>query len=180
MQLIARGGIGYSPFGIDDNGRDETVDETAARLGTLSGEYAMAAPMMRELARWGFEGRIKAVVEREDHAEQTIDLGGWQAIIKFSATGGRTEQANAQPIGKAMVVQLGENEFVLVGTYCRFTFRPLGANAGRAWQYLRVEEGTYENGTFKLLRIRNGDETDWGGPYIGDVPAVLHTTLVVR
>jgi hypothetical protein len=79
-----------------------------------------------------------------------------------------------------MVVQLGENEFVLVGTHCRFTFRPLGANAGRAWQYLKVEEGTYENGTFKLLRIRNGDETDWGGPYIGDVPAVLRTTLVVR
>ena len=178
--LIARGGIGYSPFGIDDNGRDETMEETAARLGTLSGEYAMAAPMMRELARWGFEGRIKAVVEREDHAEQTIDLGGWQAIIKFSATGGRTEQANAQPIGKAMVVQLGENEFVLVGTHCRFTFRPLGANAGKAWKYLKVEEGRYENGTFKLLRIRNGDETDWGGPYIGDVPAVLRTTLVAR
>ncbi|MFO7669709.1 MAG: DUF5597 domain-containing protein [Bacteroidales bacterium] len=178
--LIARGGIGYSPFGIDDNGRDETMEETAARLGTLSGEYTMAAPMMRELARWGFEGRIKAVVEREDHAEQTIDLGGWQAIIKFSATGGRTEQANAQPIGKAMVVQLGENEFLLVGTHCRFTFRPLGDNAGRAWQYLKVEEGKYENGAFKLLRILNGDETDWGGPYIGEIPAVLRTTLVVR
>jgi hypothetical protein len=25
-----------------------------------------------------------------------------------------------------------------------------------------VEEGKYENGKFKLLRIQNGDETDWG------------------
>ncbi len=178
--LIARGGIGYSPFGIDDNGQGETKEETAARLAHLAVEYAMLSPMMREMARWGFEGRIKAVVEREDHAEQTIDLGAWEATISFSATSGRGSQTNDQPVGKAMVVKLGENEFVLIGTHCRFTFRPLGANTGKAWQYLKVEEGKYENGTFKLLRIRNGDETDWGGPRIGDIPAVLHTTLVTR
>lgn len=45
---------------------------------------------------------------------------------------------------------------------------------------LKVEEGQYKNGTFKLLRIRNGCETDWGGPRIGAEPAVLRTTLVVR
>jgi hypothetical protein len=79
-----------------------------------------------------------------------------------------------------MVIQLGENEFILIGTLCRFTFRPLGNNAVKAWQYLKVEEGTYENGKFKLLSIRNGDETDWGGPRIGASPVILHTTLTVR
>ena len=178
--VLAQGGIGFSPFGIDDNGRGETEEETAARLTPLAREYAMAGPMMRELAKWSFEGKIKAVVEREDHAEQTIDLGAWQAIVSFSAAGGRRAQTNTRPVGKAMIVQLGENEFILTGTFCRFTFRPVGANAGKAWQYLKVEEGWYENGKFKILRIRNGDETDWGGPYIGAVPAVLHTTLITR
>jgi phage baseplate assembly protein gpV len=79
-----------------------------------------------------------------------------------------------------MIVQLAENEFILTGTLCRFTFRPVGANVRKAWQYLRVEEGGYENGKFKLLRIRNGDETDWGGPRIGAVPVVLHTILTTR
>jgi hypothetical protein len=178
--VLARGGIGFSPFGIDDNGRGDGEAETAARLAPIGQEYAMISPMMRELAKWSFEGKIKAVVEREDHAEQTIDLGAWQAMVTFGAPGGRTTQANAKPIGKAMVVQLGDSEFVLVGMLCHFTFRPLGANAGKAWQYLKVEEGRYENGTFKLLRIRNGDETDWGGPRFGAVPAVLHTTLITR
>ncbi len=27
---------------------------------------------------------------------------------------------------------------------------------------MRVDEGTYENGVFKFIRILNGDETDWG------------------
>ncbi|MDA3822406.1 MAG: DUF5597 domain-containing protein, partial [Bacteroidales bacterium] len=102
------------------------------------------------------------------------------AIVTFSASSGRSAQTNEQALGKAMIVKLGENEFILMGTHSRFTFRPVGANAGKAWQYLKVEEGKYEDGKFKLLRIRNGDETDWGGPRIGDVPTVLHTTLVVR
>ena len=179
-KVIASGGIGFSPFGIDDNGEGAGEAETANRLAPLAKEYAMAGPMMRELAKWGFEGKIKAVVEREDHGEQTIDLGVWQAIVTFSAKDGRTAQANAQPLGKAMVVQLDNNEFILIGTLCRFTFRPVGANTGKAWQYLKVEEGHYENGTFKLLRIRNGDETDWGGPRFGAAPVVLHTTLITR
>jgi hypothetical protein len=178
--VLAYGGIGFSPFGIDDNGRGDGEAETAARLGPLAQEYAIAGPMMRELAKWAFEGKIKAVVEREDHSEQTIDLGSWQATITFGSSGRRSEQANARPVGKAMIIQLGEDEFILIGTLCHFTFKPLGANAGKAWQYLKVEEGRYENGSFKLLRIRNGDETDWGGPRIGAAPVVLHATIVVR
>ena len=178
--VLSHGGIGFSPFGIDANGSGETKEETRTRLASIGQEYAMAEPMMRELAKWSFEGKIKSVVERDDHADQTIDYGAWQAIVSFGNSRRNNVESNARPVSKAMVVQLGENEFVLIGTQCHFTFKPLGANAGKAWQYLKVEEGQYENGVFKLLRIRNGDETDWGGPRIGAVPAVLHTTLVTR
>ena len=178
--VLAHGGIGFSPFGIDDNGMGEGKAETEARLASISQEYAMAGPMMRELAKWSFEGKIKSVVEREDHANQTIDLGSWEATVTFGASKRSTVQTNTRPVGKAMVVQLGENEFILIGTLCHFTFKPTGANACKTWQYLKVEEGQYENGTFKLLRNRNGDETDWGGPRFGTAPAVLHTTLVTR
>jgi Domain of unknown function (DUF5597)/Beta-galactosidase len=178
--VFARGGLGFSPFGIDDNGQGASEAEITARLEPIAQEYTMIEPMMRDLAKWGFDGKIKAVVERDDHAEQTIDLGSWQAVVSFGASGRRSEQTNTRPIGKAMVVKLGENEFVLIGSLCHFTFHPLGSNAGKAWQYLKVEEGKYENGTFNLLRIRNGDETDWGGPRFGALPAVLHTTLILR
>jgi len=143
-------------------------------------EYAIAGPMMKELAKWAFEGKIKSVVEGEDHAAQTIDLGSWQVIVRFGAARRNQVKTNVSPISKAMVVQLGENEFLLIGTLCHFTFKPMGANAGKAWQYLKVGEGRYENGIFKLLRILNGDETDWGGPHLGAVLVVLHVTLTTR
>ena len=140
----------------------------------------MATLMMRELAKWSFEGKIKSVVELEDHTAQTIDIGSWQVMVTFGASRRSEAQANAKPISKAMIVQLSENEFLLIGTLCHFTFKPLGANSGKAWQYLKVEEGKYENGSFKLLRIRNGDETDWGGPRIGTEPIVLRATLITQ
>ena len=178
--VLAHGGIGFSPFGIDDNGRGEEKVETEIRLASIAQEYSMAGPMMRELAKWAFEGKIKSIVEDVDHASQTIDLGSWEATVSFGASSRNTAQTNSKPIGKAMVVKLGENEFVMIGTLCHFTFKPIGANAGKAWQYLKVEEGRYENGTFKLLRILNGDETDWGGPRFGPIPALLHTKLITR
>ena len=107
-EVIARGGIGFSPFGIDDNGRNATETEVAERLSAFAQDYAMAAPMMRELAQWSFDGKIKSVVEREDHAAQTIDLGAWQATVSFGGDGrGGQAKGNEQPVGKAMIVQLG-------------------------------------------------------------------------
>jgi hypothetical protein len=139
--------------------------------------------MMQQLAKWGSEGRILSVVEPEDHSEQKIDLGNWEAVIKFGP--GRRpmpdkENTSRPATGKAMVVKLGEDEFIAVGTTCRFTFNPIRKNAGKAWQYLKVREGYYENGEFQMIRVLNGDQTDWGGPYIGEVPNLLHITLVPR
>jgi Domain of unknown function (DUF5597)/Glycosyl hydrolases family 35 len=179
--LLAHGGIGFSPFGIDDNGHPEADTGLAMHLAPFAAAYATVAPMAGELAQWAFDGKIKAVVEQEDHAAQTIDLGAWKAIVSFGGDG-RANAApnNQQPVGSLMIIQLDENKFLLVGTRCHLTFLPAAGNAGRAWQYDTVEEGKFENGAFKPRRILNGDETDWGGPGFSNQPSVLQTTLTVR
>jgi hypothetical protein len=178
--VLAHGGIGFSPFGIDDNGDSSNDDHLAERLTPFAQEYAMATPMMGELAQWAFEGKIKAVVEHEDGVEQAVTLGAWDAVIKFGSGRGGELKPNKDHNGKTMIVTLGANKFIMTGTNCRITFRPAGNNTGKAWQYFKVEEGWYDHGTFKSLRILNGDETDWGGPAIGDKPRVLQIELVVR
>jgi beta-galactosidase GanA len=40
--VLAHGGIGFSPFGIDDNGQGSKESETAERLAPVAREYAMA------------------------------------------------------------------------------------------------------------------------------------------
>ena len=183
LYKVLEKGIGFSPFGVDSR-RPGSTERISERNAPLAQEYKTLAPMMRQLAKWGFEGRIHSVVETEDHSEQRIDLGIWEAVITFGP-GRRFMQAreNDTPqraTGKAMVIKLDENEFIAIGTGCRFTFNPVGKNEGKAWQYLKVKEGYFEDGEFKLLRVRNGDETDWGGPFIGSEPGILHITLVIR
>ncbi len=180
-EVMARGGIGFSPFGLDDNGRHLTEAEISEHLAPFALEYAAMAPMMRELAKWGYEGKIKSAIERENHSDQTIDLGEWQAIVSFGI-GDRnvSDKINIPPNGKVLVVTLDENRFLVMGTRCRITFKPMGKNSTRAWQYLKVEDGQYENGVFKSQRILNGDETDWGGPKFGATPDVLRISLIMR
>lgn len=179
-EVIARGGIGFSPFGIDINRPIAQPDEDARRLSAFALDYLALAPMMRELAEWAFEGKIKAIVEREDHADQTIDLGAWKALVSFRP--GRRDSAwtDKEPNGKIMIVPLDPNTFILIGSLCHISFEPIGNNAGKAWQYLKVEEGHYKNGIFQPLRILNGDETDFGGPRFGATPVVLQTELMLR
>jgi len=177
---LANGGIGFSPFGIDDNGRGETPTETAQRLAPFSAGYAVAATMMPQLAKWSFEGKIKAAIESEDHGEQIIDLGSWQAVVHFGLGDREALKPNQNTDGKLMIVQLHENEFLLIGDKCHVIFRPAGTNAGKAWQYAVVEEGSYDNGEFKRSRILNGDETDWGGPHFGPSPRVIRAIIITR
>lgn len=177
---LAHGGIGFSPFGIDVNDFSRPANDNSKELAPFSEDYQVAQPMMRELAEWAFEGKISAVVEHEDHANQTIDLGPWQAMVSFGIINRNNVEVNPEGTGKLMIVRLSKDKFLAIGSLCHVTFRPAGGDSGKPWQYLKVEEGYYKNGEFKLVRVLNGDETDWGGPRFGSKPAVLQITLVTR
>jgi hypothetical protein len=69
---------------------------------------------------------------------------------------------NPVPIGRALIAQLGENEFLVTGLYCRVDFQPSDTDSAKQRDFLRVEEGSYTNGVFHPVRIWNGDQTDWG------------------
>jgi hypothetical protein len=73
-----------------------------------------------------------------------------------------------------LVAQLGDNQFLVTGYSARVDFRPAEANKRR--QFMRVDEGTYENGAFKFLRILNGDETDNGLNFRSE-PVALRVSL---
>ena len=172
---VIKRGIGFSPFGVDPvNGNSQQRNEAVAE------EYKVLNPMMRDLAQWAFEGRIYSVVEMEGRQEASLNLGAWEGIVIWGNSRNPSADKDRPDNGKAMLIQLGENEFMAVGTDCRFTFKPLGKNKGKAWQYITVEEGYYQDGAFTRTRVLNGDETDWGGPYVGSKPKLLRVVLTAR
>jgi beta-galactosidase GanA len=194
--------IGYSPFGLDytrTNHPERMVpNEPNAFLDPTAQNYKLLSPMMRDVARLNFEGKLQAVAEVEDQPRQTLHFGSWDAVVSFGVGRGGAATGNAEPIGRALVAQLSDNQFLVTGFHCRVDFHPAGTaqqqktqqiviGTGQTpsalidgnWQhrqFLRVEEGEYENGAFQSQRIMNGDQTDWGLDF-GSDSEVLRVSL---
>ncbi len=81
-------------------------------------------------------------------------------MVSYGAVRNAAAKGNPEPIGRALVAQLSDEQFLVTGLFCRVDFLPADAKKHR--QFLRVEEGTYQNGVFQFQRILNGDQTDWG------------------
>jgi beta-galactosidase GanA len=179
---LGHGAIGFAPFGIDYTGFENAplgaprVDEATLRPFALN--YRLVAPMMRELARLVFDGKVQAVAEKPGEPRQTLDLGAWKAEVIYGVGQfGFADKAagNPAPVGRALVADLGDNRFLVTGFHSRVDFR-VGGKDGKQREYRRVEEGSFVNGVFRVRRIWNGDQTDWGLNFTS-VPTVLRVTL---
>lgn len=196
--------IGYSPFGLDytrqgfyqpgqPDGKNAFLDPTAQN-------YRLIAPMMRDIASLDFAGKLQATAQPDDGAPQLLHFGPWDAVITYQPhrRPGEPAPQTGEPLGRALVAQLGPNQFLVTGIDCSVDFRPAGtpaqqqaggivlgtgqipsARIGGTWihrQFLRVEQGHYENGVFHFDRILNGDQTDYGLPFTA-APEVLRVSL---
>jgi hypothetical protein len=194
----------FSVLGLQGIGYSESGNQP---VPSLARNFELVGPMQREIARLNFEGKLKAVAEPvhtkggdQGDPRQTMRFGSWNAVVKYGSArfGAATTAWNEKPEGRALVAQLGENQFLVAGYFCTVDFYPAGTEEQQKtehivdgtgqipsalidgkWQhrqFMLVEQGVYEDGTFKLLRSQNGDATDYGLRF-GEEPTVLRVTL---
>jgi hypothetical protein len=180
---LGHGAIGYAPFGIDYTGFSNaplgTTRLNEESLAPFALNYKLAGPIMREIARLNFEGKLQAAVEEKEEHSQTLEFGPWKAVVSYGLPQfgpGNNPKGNPEPVGRALVAQLAENQFLVAGFFCRVDFHVGDAASGKQREFLRVEEGAYQGGAFKPIRIWNGDQTDWGLNF-SSAPQVLRVTL---
>ncbi|HEX4054548.1 MAG TPA: DUF5597 domain-containing protein [Tepidisphaeraceae bacterium] len=203
---IGRGAIGYSPFGLDDTRTFYDATDVALTpeqtYSPTAQNCELIGPMMRDIARLSFDGKLQTAVDERNppnlptgtgaeigHSgtqlpDQILHFGAWDAPVWFARTrrGFGPTPRTAPPLppnGRALVAQLGENQFLVTGLYCHVGFQTAGDAAKKPWQYLSVKEGKYEDGVFQPIRILNGDQTDHG-LFFRSAPAVLRVTLYTR
>ena len=180
---LGHGALGFSPFGIDFTkyanfplGAKKMNEEALAPFAL---NYQLVGPMMRELAQLGFEGKVHGVAEKKGTPAQSLEIGAWKVNVSYGLPQfgfGDKPPGNPEPVGGAFVAQLADNQFLVAGFHCRLDFQTGTAAPKKQRDYVRVEEGTYENGKFKFRRLWNGDQTDWGLNFTSD-PVVLRVTL---
>ncbi|MFL6601551.1 MAG: DUF5597 domain-containing protein [Steroidobacteraceae bacterium] len=183
FSTLGHQGIGFSPFGLDFSGYSNypfgaaKIDSEA--LEPFAMNYRLVGPMMRELAELSFRGKVRAVAEAPAVHAQTIPLGRWQATVSYGLPQfwfAGSPPGNPQPVGGALIAELNTDEFLVAGYHARVSFDVAEHARGEKTQFARVEEGTYEKGAWKFLRVWNGDQTDWGLNFSA-MPQVLKVRL---
>jgi uncharacterized protein DUF5597/glycosyl hydrolase family 42 (putative beta-galactosidase) len=192
--------LGFAPFGAAD------IPQADAEPWAMN--YRLIGPIQREIARLNFEGKLKAVAEPPPVAffeggdvpnlTQTMPFDGWDAVVSYGVSRQGAAGWNAMPVGRALVAQVGENEFLVTGYFSHVDFWPAGTDQRRKtqliehgtklvpsslidgkWlhrQYVHVEQGTEDNGTYKFLRILSGSDLNSGIDF-EEKPIVLRVKL---
>jgi uncharacterized protein DUF5597/glycosyl hydrolase family 35 len=174
---LDRGAIGFSPFGVDQTGWNILGDETWTAHAR---NFALIAPMDREIAQFEFDGRLKTAVEEPGHVSEELDFGAWQATVAFGfpQPDGRRVPNTKDAHGAALVAQLGPNEFLVTGVDATIVFHLPDKLPWIRSQILAAEQGTWENGVWTPIRLWNGDETDRGLCFYGKgKPSVVRVKM---
>lgn len=173
---LGHGAIGFSPFGVDDTGW--TFKEGEGPVAHTR-NYALLNPMAREIALLNFQGALKTAIELPGQPEQELDFGKWKASVRFGfpQRDGQRVPGTANHEGRALVTQIGPDEFLVTGIESSVAFHTEGKLPGIRMQILSAEEGSYENGTWKPMRLWNGDQTDRGLNFHRGADAVVKIRL---
>ncbi len=158
-------GIGVSAFGVEGS-RDGDNSAIPEGLGDLAATYrvvAAATPLLAEAKKYG---KLRSVVEEQGIATLVVDFGEYEAMAQFGPShwgyGGARAAGTPQTSGRALIGQIGPQEFVVAGFDTTVNFRPRFGSAAPRADFVSVEEGAYENGVWKPRRQLSGDEIFFG------------------
>ena len=181
---VGSGAIGWSPFGLDltrysNLGTGPEAMEASA-LEPVAQQYALLAPISRLLAAANLEGNVIGVSEDPENHTQEIPFGRWKVVVKYgmpSFGNWMQPKGNTPPDGGAVVVRLGQDEYLVAGHHVRVDFTPTFVQ-GKKRLFLKVEEGSNDSmGNWKAARIWNGDQTDYGLNLKADENTLLKVRL---
>ena len=161
---LGAGAIGFSPFGVDFTNWTLDGHEIPS---WLSRDFTTLAPMQSLLAKLNFDGKLKTVEELPGSGRQSVQFGDLDAEVSF----GFPQRDGQQPpgtkdfSGRALIAQLGPQEFLVTGVDASVSFKLNIAYASAhnaQLEILSAQEGNYVNGVWQMKRIWNGDQTDRG------------------
>ena len=150
--------FGFSPFAVDSILDPSTAGEKSPLAETYAG-FEQLSDILPQAQR---DGRTRGLVLHvsSPRSTQTVSLGGYL----FTATLARSwpERKIIQDDGAMIVVQTGNDEFLVGGTALTVTIaKDIDVSGGIAG-IASVEEGSRSAGQWKTERRLNGDQSNQG------------------
>ncbi len=190
FSTLGKGGIGFSPFGLDYTGYSNyplgAKLMSPEAIEPFAANYALVSGAASEWARLAYESGIWGVARPDDDSAQLLNLGDWTANIQYNEWQfGFSEWTwlASDPIDKegrsnagALIARIDGDTFLVTGRNVRVSFGIDGKTEGTNFIYDKVEEVRFENGEWKFVRLWNGDQVDYG-LNLTDKPVTLRVSL---
>ena len=155
------GAIGWAPFGYNIPG--ETMSD---RLKHVADNFRLLGPAAGKIAALQAAGSLQAAVEEDQLTNVHLVFDRYETVAYFGEVrpsyGGLYAAGTKDRTGRALIGQAAPDEFWVMGFDARVVFRPKAGSDPMEAQFLRVEEGSFEQGEWKVKRILNGDQTFFG------------------
>ena len=149
--------IGFSPFSIESKPKPEEEE-----LGKMYDLLDQLTPLITQ--NHG-KNKIEGVLLDKDKQETKLTFGKYEFTVKHSYTTGWDPEARQHPDdwvpAGAVFIQTDENEFYIAGSGVVVTFKNL-EDSNKKVGILKNEEGSFNNGDWKVLRHLNGDQIHQG------------------
>lgn len=150
--------IGVAPYGIDpyhvDPHDQRTKENLDPRFDGIAKNYHLLSQAIFPITQLQSKGNLIAVGEEEGIYEQLVTFDSYDVLFNF---GFPTYKDRSERTGRAIIGQLDEDEFLLIGFDSKFTFRPRYSSGYDAAEFIIVEQGHYDDQKWVRERIWNGD-----------------------
>lgn len=150
--------IGVAPYGIDpfhvDPHDKRDREQLDGRFDGIARNYRLLSGAIHPITQLQGTRKLVAVGEEEGMSEQLVRLDGYDVLFRY---GFPTYKDRSQRTGRALIGQLGPDEFLLIGFDAKLQFRPTYGSGYNAAEYVLVEQGHYEKDQWVRERIWNGD-----------------------
>ncbi|NCU03375.1 MAG: mannonate dehydratase, partial [Chitinophagaceae bacterium] len=129
----------------------------------LANMYALLRSLKTLITNNLGKNNIRGVLLTKANKDTSFTMGNYTFNCKHDYTlswtaGSKTED---WPYASAMIIQTGEDEFYVAGTGVVITFSS-SKNKNQNVGLLKVDEGVFENNSWRVTRHLNGDQTHQG------------------
>jgi hypothetical protein len=151
--------IGVAVYGIDPFHADPNDERNKERLDDkfnyFKDNYRLFNGVLDKIAELQGTGKLQAVSEDFGLREEIVQAGGYDILFSY---GFPAYKHTKDLTGRALVGQLAEDEFLILGFDTKFQFKPKYGSGYSSAEIIIAEEGYYKDGKWVQTRIWNGDE----------------------
>ena len=158
--------LSFAPFGLDAKIQADSPMKQEDLFGGLAANFKLLAPAVSEISRLEQANAIQVAVEEDQITDLRLTFPKFDSVVTFGmpkpSYGGLFGAGNKNRTGRALVAELGPDEFLICGFDSLVRFLPRRGSEMRKAQFLSAEEGVFVDGKWQASRLLNGDETFFG------------------